>query len=273
MHDDLPDLLPGILRNLPAAGKPITTDTLPACPVCGAAARQLAPNGLRAMAAGGAWPQYLLDHDCDCDIDHATDYQLGVSALHMRAVRRARFMKGLATRHRAALSTRLIGPAEAAERRIMGVPRGTFIYLWGEAGVGKTTLAIRAAYRRIDQQPAAFISAAAWLESIRASYNHKRAPLDPDDVSVLVLDDIGKERPTAWAAERLFTLVDAYWSKQQTMICTSQYPPDQTSERIYTQGDGTDAEAGKALMSRLASGLVLRIRGQDQRLLHLAGAS
>lgn len=133
--------------------------------------------------------------------------------------------------------------------------------LHGKFGVGKSHLAkvisdmaIAKGYSSI------FISIPKLLRKIRATYN-KDSEVNEDQllemlesVDVLVLDDIGTEKGTDWARERLFDLMDSRQGKHT--IYTSNYSPKDLLKVI-----------GERNYSRLAFNLFdqLEIIGKDQR--------
>ena len=68
---------------------------------------------------------------------------------------------------------------------------------------------------------------------------------------LLVLDDLGAEKTTEWAAEQLYRILDARYEARRPTIITSNHP--------WSQMDGR-------LKSRYGKGLILCV-GTDQRLL------
>ena len=243
--------------------------SLPACPVCNAAALQLSTAARRQLAETKRWAAWLLEHDCDCDLEHEMEYRAGVELFVRRETNRQVFLEDLPQRYQSAID--LDAGRSAASSRMQSLKTGAFAYLWGPGGTGKTTLAIQAAHRLTDQVPAKLVTVSEHLESVRKSFSGGREAADLTKHGVLVLDDLGKEKPSAWVAERLFAIVEHFWSNQKSLIVTSQYPPNVAAERIYTEHGHTDAAAAGALMSRLGSGLVLHVTGQDHRLSHLQG--
>lgn len=72
-------------------------------------------------------------------------------------------------------------------------------------------------------------------------------------VSLLILDDIGVDRPTEFAKEQLFKLIDRRYRNQLPTVVTSNVHLDDVAERI-----------GERLVSRLSSG-ELSISASDMR--------
>lgn len=98
------------------------------------------------------------------------------------------------------------------------------LLLYGPAGTGKTFAACAAARGRWDDGcEVAFRSTSSLMERLR--------PDGPDtidalaSVPLLVLDDLGAEKPTDWTRERLDLLIDARWSAMLPAIYTSNLDP------------------------------------------------
>ncbi len=61
-----------------------------------------------------------------------------------------------------------------------------------------------------------------------------------DDCSLLVIDDLGVERSTEYAMEKMFTVIDSRYRSRKPLIVTTNLkleeiknPPDLTHARIY----------------------------------------
>lgn len=130
------------------------------------------------------------------------------------------------------------------------------LYMTGPKGTGKTTAACRIlkAYVRENQRggwvSARFMSVPDWLASMRGQWGKgeeegfQRAAV----CKFLVLDDIGKGKPTEWAMERLFRLVDDRYNNARPTVFTSQYDLGELGERCAANGD---AETADAMVSRI----------------------
>jgi DNA replication protein DnaC len=149
--------------------------------------------------------------------------------------------------------------------------------LYGKPGVGKTHLAVgavaeRIAYRveRLDPEkpwdrPAAMhacvVNVAKLLDDLRHGFKTgDRAFEDAfrhlrDACPLLVLDDLGREKVTDWAGERIYVLFESRYSNMLTTIVTSNATPRALSEFGYG-----------AVVSRLAEmGDFIEVHGDDQR--------
>ena len=130
------------------------------------------------------------------------------------------------------------------------------IYMFGPKGTGKTTAACRIlkAYVRKNQRDgwvsARFVSVPDWLASMRGVWGDREeeAFQRASRCKLLVLDDIGKGKPTGWAIERLFRLVDSRYNSARPTIYTSQYALGELGERCTVDGD---TETADAMVSRI----------------------
>lgn len=101
----------------------------------------------------------------------------------------------------------------------------TNLVLLGPVGVGKTHAGVGAL--RICHEHGRTVQFAPIVEALDAL-----RPGGPPDafgrmcaVGVLMLDDLGAERPTDWTAERLYGIVNARWLHKRPIIVTTNVPP------------------------------------------------
>jgi predicted ATPase len=137
------------------------------------------------------------------------------------------------------------------------------LYLSGPMGTGKTTKACRIlkAYVRREQRDgwasARFMSVPDWLASMRGQWGdieedrYQRAA----GCRMLVLDDIGKGKPTAWSVEKLFRLVDSRYNSTKPTIFTSNYDLGDLGERYAVDGDHETADAMVSRMAEMCKGI------------------
>lgn len=234
---------------------PSTTRPAP-CPHCGAMRQPLTVSiGGREVQAGF--------RPCPCEGARAEREAWEEAERAREREREARRMgrrldrAGIPARYRDAAHPRARALAARAEA-------GEGTYLHGPNGSGKTHLACAAALdclrRGMDVR---FATVPSLLESIRTrrpEAGELVAALSRCDL--LVLDDLGKEAAsTAYAAERLFDVVNERYNSMLPLIVTSNYPRGQVATRI------SEGDAGLAIASRLAemTGSV-RIDGADRRI-------
>lgn len=139
--------------------------------------------------------------------------------------------------------------------------RGT--YLWGEPGTGKTYAACCCARLFVqDGARVRKVTSRRLLDEVKEGWDQR----DPDvmrrfeRLDLLVLDDVGAERPTPWAIEELTRLVDARVEEGLPTVVTSNY-------RIGQLRDLWGGMEGKRMASRLAGACEsVEVAGPDRRL-------
>lgn len=146
-------------------------------------------------------------------------------------------------------------------------PRGRNLVLLGPVGTGKTHAAVAAARLRHDAgDEVRFLPVVEMLDMLRPG-GPERALYDLADVNVLVLDDLGSERPTDWTAERLFALLNRRWMEERPTIATSNLP---ATRAVAPEGYGDvtlDEALGPRIFSRLvgSSAVIAMLGGPDRR--------
>ena len=164
-------------------------------------------------------------------------------------------------------STYLDAEADVARARRMH-DEGRGLYVWGDVGRGKTHLACAIAKGWAELGRAfRFATAQQLLGDLRACYDGSMREADVlrdySSVPLLVLDDLGKEVPTAWALSRLFQVVDARYNEGLPTVYTSQLSPRGMGERIAGEGS---PELGDAIVSRIVGTCNTRhLEGPDRR--------
>ena len=133
---------------------------------------------------------------------------------------------------------RSLRSAKSYVRRWAASPAG-WLSLHGPYGVGKTHLAVAAAAEREDRGDEVFFATVAdLLDYLRATFAPD-SPVSHDDLldrirtaDVLVLDDMGAERSTPFAEDKLFQIVGyRYEERLPTIITTSHQIEDIAAAR------------------------------------------
>lgn len=151
-------------------------------------------------------------------------------------------------------------PFEAAPKRARDWARkcrkgeGRNLVLVGDSGDGKTEAACALLVAMAPHMTCRFATFGDVLRSVRDTYgtagSESRALSQWAGCRVLCLDDLGKERPTADALDKLFALVDMRYRSGKPTIFTSQYAgPSELGRRLMAQGG--DAETAQAIVRRV----------------------
>jgi DNA replication protein DnaC len=157
-----------------------------------------------------------------------------------------------------------------AVRRFVGdldanLDRGQGIWLHGEVGTGKTTLAMLVSKHALEQgRSVAIYSLPRLLSELRKTFDESSdlSYLQLLDsltmVDLLHIDDVGAERSNPWVLEQLYSIVNARYEEEKSVIITTNLEHDQLSEQI-----------GARTVSRLiemCGDLKLPLTGHDRRM-------
>jgi DNA replication protein DnaC len=155
--------------------------------------------------------------------------------------------------------------ALTAARAVLDEHRGMF--LTGPVGTGKTHIAVGLVaalavqgrlFDDFGRAKARFVVVPELLDAIRAGIGHDfDDPLDPLlRIPLLILDDLGAEKPTEWVVDRLYVLVNARYNAMLVTVATSNFTLNQLADRGYER-----------IVSRLCHGAsVVELDGPDERM-------
>jgi DNA replication protein DnaC len=133
---------------------------------------------------------------------------------------------------------------------------GDALYIHGPVGVGKSYV-IAAAARELlmRERPVLWWSAISLLDAMKADLDHADTVLSAAQrTPVLFLDDLGAERGTEYAGERISALLSSRWDAElPTAITTNLAPKDL-------------ATINARVASRVCSGVLIGLSGRDQRI-------
>jgi DNA replication protein DnaC len=109
----------------------------------------------------------------------------------------------------------------------------------GDVGTGKTTLAMLVSKAALEAgRSVAIYSLPRLLTELRRTFDegsrHTHVELLDRLVAVdlLLLDDLGAENTTAWALEELYSIINARYEQQRSLIVTTNLEPDLLAEQI-----------------------------------------
>ncbi len=103
---------------------------------------------------------------------------------------------------------------------------GHGLWFMGPVGTGKTTLAMLVSKAALKAgRSVAIYSLPRLLNEIRDTHRFERSHLDLLDkltaVDLLHIDDVGAERTTDWVLEELYSIVNARYEDQRSMVITT----------------------------------------------------
>jgi DNA replication protein DnaC len=138
---------------------------------------------------------------------------------------------------------------------------GKGLWIQGDVGTGKTTLAMLVSKAALDAgRSVAIYSLPRLLNLLRESMDSDGGKLDFLDrltaVDLLHLDDLGAENRTDWVLEQLYSIVNARYEAERAIVATTNLMPDELSERL-----------GPRTVSRLVEicGDLIPLYGEDKR--------
>lgn len=201
-----------------------TKKTPEPCPICGGV-------GFVRLNVPVGHPQFGKAVPCVCKRQEMSDRRLArlrqVSNLeHMQNMTFGTFL--IQRRDGDEVSPSLVYALDAA-REFAADPTGWLVFT-GPYGCGKTHLAAAIANDRVARGlPVLFVVVPDLLDYLRASYA-PNSPASYDErfdqvrtIELLVLDDLGTQNTTPWAAEKLYQLLNyRYYAKLPTVITTNQ---------------------------------------------------
>lgn len=135
------------------------------------------------------------------------------------------------------------------------------LLLVGETGVGKTHIACALIREFIEKgHEVRFYNTGKFLELLRSEFNDSSESIGlfqevMDYDGVLFFDDLGAEKPSAWAIERLYLIINEKYEQMRPMFFTTNCSKENL---VQTLGD--------RIVSRItAMTLQIKISGTDRR--------
>ena len=127
--------------------------------------------------------------------------------------------------------TEIDPPIVAATRRFTEsidskLDAGRGLWFMGRVGTGKTTLAMLVSKAALEAgRSVAIYSLPRLLNEIRDTHRAERSHVDLLDrltaVDLLHIDDVGAERTTDWVLEELYSIVNARYEDERSMVITT----------------------------------------------------
>lgn len=143
--------------------------------------------------------------------------------------------------------------------------RGRGIWLMGDTGTGKTSLAMLVSKEALKRdRTVAIYSLPKLFARIRATYDAGPAAASYTDffeslcaVDLLHLEDLGTEKRTEWVLEQLYALINERYEREKSIMVTTNFDQGELEEQL-----------GDRILSRLVEicGDPLPLYGTDHRL-------
>lgn len=141
-----------------------------------------------------------------------------------------------------------------SEKLVNGIEKKGLI-LVGNNGVGKTHLACSIANKLIENGiPVIYGTLINLLAELRNSYDTENNISEMEiiklykNVELLIIDDLGKEKPSEWGLEKVFTIINSRYENNLPVIITTNYNQNSLLERLSLNGE---IETAKSIISRL----------------------
>ena len=239
------------------------------CSICGGVGL------VRVVDAGGLW----VSRPCECQDAEREARRLAAARIPERY--RDCTLDTFEIYHEADPSLR--DALRTARRFVEEYPVGTAgkgLLFTGSMGVGKTHLAVGVLQRLVRERGARglFCDYRELLKSIQNSYNPEVRTTELEllkpvfSAEVLVLDDLGAQKPNEWVWDTVALILNARYNDRQTTIITTNYPDQpagggaksdvERAAREQTLGD----RIGDRMLSRLAEMCIqVKMAGKDCR--------
>ena len=141
-----------------------------------------------------------------------------------------------------------------SEKLVNGIEKKGLI-LVGNNGVGKTHLACSIANKLIENGiPVIYGTLINLLAELRNSYDKDNDISEMEiiklyeNVALLIIDDLGKEKPSEWGLEKLFTIINSRYENNLPVIITTNYNQNSLVQRLSINGE---IETATSIISRL----------------------
>lgn len=127
-------------------------------------------------------------------------------------------------------------------RRFAADPSGSWLYLAGRTGCGKSHLLAAVTCELVRRDIGAYyVFVPKLLDRLRNSFDRGADETFAqvweriEGADVLVLDDLGAEHWTGWAVEKLTTLIDDWYRERKPLAIASNLAADQLPARIASR--------------------------------------
>lgn len=149
--------------------------------------------------------------------------------------------------------------------------KGKGLFFSGPCGTGKTHLAAAISISLIQKSiPVVFTTLIDLLAKIRATFRDDSRYSEDEiteayrSVSLLILDDLGKESPTDWTLSTLYSIINDRYERKLPLVVTTNYTDEQLINALSRRsGDDVTAEAIVSRLHEMTYGVPMQ--GIDMR--------
>lgn len=134
----------------------------------------------------------------------------------------------------------------------------------GTYGTGKTHLACSIAIELIKRKiPTIYGTAITLLSKVRQTYDsntniNEWELLDLySNVDLLVIDDLGKEKPSEWVLEKLYHIINQRYENLKPVIITTNYDSITLTNRLSTKDNSSTVEAIVSRLNEMCTGIYM----------------
>jgi len=139
-----------------------------------------------------------------------------------------------------------------------------FLYIYGNTGTGKTHLlcSMKSRYNELDIYSRLFFSSEVFLR-IRKSFNNDHGETESDIIEhcsgnfIAFFDDFGSQKMSEYALETWYNIINTRYMGNYPTVFTSNITLKEISSQMSDR-----------IASRLASGVIFELKGDDQRIVN-----
>lgn len=144
---------------------------------------------------------------------------------------------------------------------------GLGIMFIGSYGAGKTHLACGIAIELIKKGiPVVYGTAITLLSKIKQTYEEEIKTKEWDllnlysTVDLLIIDDLGKEKPSEWVLEKLYHIINQRYENLKPTIITTNYDDVTLTNRLSTKNNNSTAEAIVSRLNEMCTGVYMNFK-------------
>lgn len=143
------------------------------------------------------------------------------------------------------------------------------LFITGNIGTGKTHLAASIANELIKNgRPVILGTLINLLTEVKDSYSidgeyESKIINKYSKIGLLIIDDLGKERPSEWTLEKLFTIINNRYENNLPVIITTNYNREKLRERLACNKNYEIADSIISRLYEMCKGI--NITGKDKR--------